>query len=348
MLSAKQPREMIWALGALPEAGGIRAALLKTDGVSLAAFGETTFRPYSAAEAALLQAARSHRPDKAVAEAVAETVETAHAESMSRLPGAVIAGFDGLTLGPAGCSHQSGDGSILAEVLGLPVVWDLRTSDLGLGGQGGPLDPFFHHACARWVLLTAPVAFLILGPVCRLSWVDPGQTRAEDPGACLAFDVAPGMMGGGRVSDAAIGRVSDAVIDVLMQDGYFLKMPPKLAPAEAFAAYHQGLATLTPADAAATARGALSAALMRGFEHLPTPPERLLVQGQADAALLSGLAAALGCPVAPVDSVGLDGDAMGAQAMAYLAVRVARGLPTTGPGTTGVAAAVGGGQISRP
>jgi anhydro-N-acetylmuramic acid kinase len=37
-----------------------------------------------------------------------------------------------------------------------------------------------------------------------------------------------------------------------------------------------------------------------------------------------------------------------AQAFAYLAVRVARGLPTSGPSTTGVMAAVGGGQISRP
>ncbi|MGL4278819.1 MAG: anhydro-N-acetylmuramic acid kinase, partial [Albidovulum sp.] len=37
-----------------------------------------------------------------------------------------------------------------------------------------------------------------------------------------------------------------------------------------------------------------------------------------------------------------------AQAFAHLAVRVARGLPTSCPGTTGVAAAVGGGRISRP
>ena len=37
-----------------------------------------------------------------------------------------------------------------------------------------------------------------------------------------------------------------------------------------------------------------------------------------------------------------------AQAFAYLAVRVARGLPTSAPSTTGVGAAVGGGEISRP
>jgi anhydro-N-acetylmuramic acid kinase len=37
-----------------------------------------------------------------------------------------------------------------------------------------------------------------------------------------------------------------------------------------------------------------------------------------------------------------------AQAFAHLAVRVVRGLPTSFPGTTGVAAAVGGGEVSRP
>ncbi|MFN3647554.1 MAG: anhydro-N-acetylmuramic acid kinase, partial [Gemmobacter sp.] len=37
-----------------------------------------------------------------------------------------------------------------------------------------------------------------------------------------------------------------------------------------------------------------------------------------------------------------------AQAFAHLAVRVARGLPTSCPGTTGVPAAIGGGEISRP
>jgi len=36
-----------------------------------------------------------------------------------------------------------------------------------------------------------------------------------------------------------------------------------------------------------------------------------------------------------------------AQAFAYLAVRVLRGLPTSAPMTTGVAAPVGGGRVSR-
>ena len=54
------------------------------------------------------------------------------------------------------------------------------------------------------------------------------------------------------------------------------------------------------------------------------------------------------CPVEPVEAAGLNGDMLEAQAFAYLAVRVLRGLPTSCQATTGVRAAVGGGQISRP
>jgi anhydro-N-acetylmuramic acid kinase len=77
--------------------------------------------------------------------------------------------------------------------------------------------------------------------------------------------------------------------------------------------------------------------------------DRLLVTGggRHNAAMMAGLARGF-ASVAPVEAVGLNGDMLEAQAFAYLAVRVARGLPTSSPTTTGVAAAVGGGQISRP
>ena len=50
----------------------------------------------------------------------------------------------------------------------------------------------------------------------------------------------------------------------------------------------------------------------------------------------------------PVEAVGLDGDMIEAQAFGWLAVRVLRGLPTSGPATTGAPAPVCGGRISTP
>ena len=56
----------------------------------------------------------------------------------------------------------------------------------------------------------------------------------------------------------------------------------------------------------------------------------------------------LDAPVEPVEAVGLDGDMLEAQAFAYLAVRVLRGLPTSAPSTTGCGQPVCGGKISYP
>ena len=58
-------------------------------------------------------------------------------------------------------------------------------------------------------------------------------------------------------------------------------------------------------------------------------------------------AAAAGAPVDPVEAVGLDGDFLEAQAFAWLAVRVLRGLPTSGPTSTGARLPVCGGRISE-
>jgi len=48
-----------------------------------------------------------------------------------------------------------------------------------------------------------------------------------------------------------------------------------------------------------------------------------------------------------VEVVGWDGDALEAQAFAYLAVRSLDGLPLTVPSTTGVSKPVTGGRLCR-
>jgi len=107
---------------------------------------------------------------------------------------------------------------------------------------------------------------------------------------------------------------------------------------------------LDDADAAATMTGMAASAVMRAMEHCPAAPGTLLVcgGGRKNPTMMAMLQAGVDCPVQPVEAVGLDGDMLEAQAFAYLAVRVAKGLPTSCAGTTGVRATVGGGILSRP
>ena len=67
--------------------------------------------------------------------------------------------------------------------------------------------------------------------------------------------------------------------------------------------------------------------------------------GRRNPALMAALARRLGCPVRPVEAVGWDGDALEAQAFAYLAVRSLEGLPLSLPSTTGVTRPMAGGRL---
>lgn len=358
----------VWALGAMSGTSldGVDAAMVLTDGHRVLDLGPTAYRPYSEAERAVLRAALGLWPgDAGVAEA-AEVVEAAHAEVLSRFSGAEIVGFHGQTLAhdPAGRgTHQAGDGDLLARVLGLPVVWDFRSADVRMGGQGAPLVPFFHFALARRMGGDRPLAFLNLGGVGNLTWLDPRHGAPEAPGACLAFDTGPAnapiddliraRRGAARDEGGALaasGRVDEGVVTGFLAHPWFLRMPPKSLDRNAFPALMQAVGGLSDADAAATLAACAAAAVARGAEHFPLPVARVLVTGggRLNAALMAGLAQRMTAPVEPVEAAGLDGDMLEAQAFAHLAVRVAMGLPTSAPGTTGVGAAIGGGRVARP
>ena len=86
-----------------------------------------------------------------------------------------------------------------------------------------------------------------------------------------------------------------------------------------------------------------------GLAHLPARPGRWLVcgGGRHNPAIMAALAARLKAPVEPVEAVGWDGDAMEAQAFAYLALRSLDVLPLSLPGTTGVVRPMTGGVLHR-
>ena len=345
---------------------GVDAAVLETDGRSITGFGEFRYRPYSDAERSVLRAALGGwQGDPHIARA-AEIVENAHAEVLADMMPADLIGFHGQTLAhdPQGKrTHQAGNGSVLAEALECPVVWDFRSSDVELGGEGAPLAPFYHHALARHINAPGPQVFLNLGGVGNLTWVDPSKESPDDEGACLAFDTGPAnapindlveaRLGksfdrGGAL--AARGRVAEDVSSSALQHSYYGRIPPKSLDRDAFDDLMPLVADLSDTDATATLTAIAAGAVASGLEHCPTQPTRILVTGggRKNPVLMAMISAGTDLPVLPVEDVGLDGDMLEAQAFAFLAVRVIRGLTTTAPSTTGVAAAIGGGRISRP
>ncbi|PTQ68572.1 anhydro-N-acetylmuramic acid kinase [Celeribacter persicus] len=364
-MSGKSKAVPLWVAGCMSGTSldGVDVALLRTDGVEIFEFGDTGFRPYSTAEQEMF---RAELGTWRASEALTELIETAHAEALSKLDGFELIGFHGQTLAHApdeGRTYQAGDGAVLAEVTGVPVVWDFRTADVEMGGQGAPLAPFYHHALSRFIGAQGPVAFLNLGGVGNLTWVDPVLSDPAAKGALLAFDTGPANAPVNDLMRARRGETFDAggalasegqpdmeIVAKGLEHPYFYKMPPKSLDRNDFHGVLKAVEALPDADAAATLTAFSAASVARAMEHCPSPPEALYVTGggRHNATLMAMIAAGVDCPVMPVEEVGLDGDMLEAQAFAYLAVRVLRGLPTSAPTTTGVRAAIGGGRVSRP
>ncbi|MGR3484668.1 MAG: anhydro-N-acetylmuramic acid kinase [Paracoccaceae bacterium] len=338
---------------------GVDVAVIDTDGARVTGFGPTAYRPYSDAEREVLRAALGRWEGPEV-DAAAEVVELAHAEAMDGIE-AELAGFHGQTLAhdPRGRGTlQVGRGKVLAQALGLPVVHDFRSADIRFGGEGAPLAPFYHFALAQG--MAGPVAVLNLGGVGNLTWIDTDAPGPDAPGALLAFDTGPANAPmddlmrarglGAFDRDGALagqGAPDDAVVEALLARAYFARVPPKSLDRDAFAL---DVSHLRDADAAATLAACCAVTVAEGLRHCPTPPRRLLVTGggRRNPVLMAMIAACADIPVAPVEDVGWDGDMLEAQAFAHLAARVIRGLPTSAPGTTGVPAPVGGGEVARP
>ena len=153
---------------------GVDAAVVVTDGHQISAFGASQYRAYAPEERRVLAAALGQWEGDAV-EAATDVVEQAHLAVLEGFEDIELVGFHGQTLAHAPRTRgtlQVGDGAWLASALDRPVVWDFRSADVQMGGEGAPLAPFFHFACAKYAGATAPLAFLNLGGVGNLTYVD--------------------------------------------------------------------------------------------------------------------------------------------------------------------------------
>ena len=363
--------EPIWALGLMSGTSldGVDAALIRTDGTGVAAFGPALTLAYGSGLRERLRAVLGRdRPSAATAEVEREVTDH-HATAVERLisennisPSSIgIIGFHGHTVlhrPEAGRTWQIGDGLRLARRCGIPVVCDFRSADVAAGGQGAPLAPLYHMALAR--TLPRPLAVLNIGGVANVTWI--GDRVSEDgDGAVIAFDTGPGnallddwvrrhtgeaMDRGGAL--AARGRVDETALARLLDDPYFRRSPPKSLDRNDFSL--GPVEKLSATDGAATLTALTVAAVVRAEPHFPAPVVRWLVcgGGRRNPVMMAELRDALEAVVEPVEGVGWRGDYLEAEAFAFLAVRSLRRLPLSLPGTTGVAQPTTGGVLHRP
>lgn len=341
---------------------GVDAAWLETDGETVAAFGPTLTLPYDDRLRADLRRILDLAPALDPADRRLKTAEARLTEYHVRAVAALgrpadLIGFHGQTIlhQPARRrTWQIGDARELALRTGVRVAWDFRSADVAAGGQGAPLAPVFHAALAA--AEPKPLAVLNLGGVGNVTWIGAD-------GTLVAFDTGPGngplddwvaRHTGARFDrDGALarsGRPDPAVLARLLDHPYFARPAPKSLDRLDFdaALAASGLATLAPADGAATLVAFTARAV--ALAALPAPPRRWLVAGggRHNPAIMAALRDAVTAPVDMVESIGWNGDALEAQCFGFLAARVAAARALSFPGTTGVGRPTGGGRIADP
>ncbi len=369
--------EPITALGLMSGTSmdGIDLAIVRTEGEGRVERGRAGFVAYDAAfrrrlAAALETAKQIGRRDERPGDLadVEREITLRHADAVRDFLGSgdekpELLGFHGQTVlhrPHQALTVQLGDGALLARQTGIATVFDMRAEDMRHGGQGAPLVPAYHAALAASLppsLCRFPVCFVNIGGISNITFVP----ERGDP---VAFDTGPGnalidqwvQKEGGIPYDAggavaAEGGISRAVVERYMANPFFARKGPKSLDRLDFTL--DAAMGLELADGARTLAAISAEAVFASVAHLPMPPRLWIVcgGGRKNPHIVGDmrvLAARAGAEVLLAEDAGLDGDAMEAEAWAYLAVRSRRGLPLTFPTTTGCRVAVSGGVFAPP
>jgi anhydro-N-acetylmuramic acid kinase len=335
---------------------GIDVAILETDGDAHLAIGPHGSAPYPPD----LRRTLLRLPcddinmtvvEQEVTDLHSQAVRAICAEMQIDLASVDVIGFHGQTVKhepERARTWQIGDGQRMADSLAKVVVNHFRQNDMDHGGQGAPFAPAYHQAIVRTQNVPQPVAVLNIGGVSNITLIDEDLLYACDcgPGNALIDDWVNIRCGiayddGGRI--AAKGRINEHALARMLSDPYFRQIGPKSLDRNAFSA--DPVSGLSAEDGAATLSAFTAAAIAVEAQRLPRRPKEWIVVGggRLNDYLIAQLRHRLGAVVKTAEMIGWEGDAIEAQAFAYLAVRSILRLPLSWPTTTGVSAPVTGG-----
>ena len=346
---------------------GVDAALILTDGINDIKIIDFTTKEYTSNQrSAIKTGIRFYLKNKIIKSdevSKAESIVTgAHIKIVQfllkkhnlRSDQVDLIGFHGQTIyhSPKNkMTVQIGDAQELATKTKINVIASFRTKDVASGGEGAPLAPLYHLALVNKFRIKKPTCVLNIGGIANITWVGSNNKL-------IAFDTGPGnflidqwaqkKLGKPYDKDGAHskkGKVHNVIIKKFLKHKFYEGAPPKSLETSNFnlnivrkLSTKDGLATLT-------ALTALS--ILKGFSFLPSEPKNLILSGggRKNKTLVNYLKSLTKTTIFPIDDLGVDGDAVEAQAFAYLAVRSFKGKYLTLPTTTGVNQKATGGVI---
>lgn len=265
---------------------------------------------------------------------------------------------------------QIGEGSVIAYRTGIPCVSDFRVADMAAGGQGAPLVPY-----SEFLIYRDPDRNILLqniGGIGNITVLPAGCTADR----VSAFDTGPGNMvidglmeviSGGRLhmdaggAVAGSGKVNTELLNVLKNDPYFSRKPPKTTGREYFGKEYVGRILdfmaqnqIAEEDGVATATYLTAwsiADAYRRFIQEQCRAHRLIIGGGGsyNPVLVDFIRREMkeyGVQTLTQEEIGFSSDAKEAVAFAVLADSAICGQPNNMPGVTGAKDLVVMGKIS--
>ena len=251
---------------------------------------------------------------------------------------------------------QIGNPCLLSQVTNINVISDFRRRDVALGGQGAPLVPIYHfHLFANQ---NKPTAILNIGGISNITYFN--SDKEED---IQAFDICFGnapmddliakKLGRDFDQDGELakkGTVDFLLADRILQNEIFHKLPPKSFDRDDFAEIISPINNLKIEDALATFAYMHAKVLNMNIELLEEKPQEIFIcgGGRKNIALMDEMKKhIIGCDIRSVEEIGLNGDAIEAEAFAFLGIRSLLNLPISFQKTTGVLANLPNRNIAR-
>lgn len=346
---------------------GIDAAVIETDGEHVFSFGRSNCIAFpddgtpvkDAVKTALQWRFNGPPPNKL--QIGSDYIDAVHLKAVESLgiEGVDIIGYHGQTVfhqpaqnGEKGQTLQLGSGQTIATKFGVPCVYDFRTADVKAGGQGAPLAPIYHQALCRYSKLDGHIAVVNIGGVSNVTLIE-----SEKP--LIATDCGPGNgpldswmelkakrnydVGGEQSlkGNADLRRIAN-----WLERDFFKRPMPRSADRYDFDVLAD-MRDMSLQDGAATLASFCAQSIARDLKEFA--PDTIIVcgGGRHNPAIMGMLDMHTDGKVMSAEAVGWDGDALEAQAFAYLAVRALKGLPISFPGTTGVPEPMTGGVVAR-
>jgi anhydro-N-acetylmuramic acid kinase len=245
---------------------------------------------------------------------------------------------------------QLGEAAVIAERTGVPVVSNFRARDIAAGGQGAPLVPFvdyllFRHASRTRIALN-------IGGIANITVIPPRAT----PEQVIAFDTGPGNMvidalasefsqgklrcdRGGKIASSGTPNVQ--LLDSLLKDAYYRRLPPKSAGREQYGTEfveRMKRSNLSLRDLIATATALTARSIAHAAREHQSRATDLIISGGGvrNPQIMAHLAGYLpGVDISTSSDHGVDADAKEAIAFAVLAHATWLRRPSNLPSATG-------------